>query len=70
MCNNMKNLITHTDEFDEETKEALKRECDPFDWENYCGNCDNFNDAEHCPRYGHVWPDTRWEDIGCKNFWD
>lgn len=66
----MKNLINLPSEFDEETQEEMKRANDPFDWENYCVNCDYFNDEKRCPNYGHVWPDTRWKDIGCKNFWD
>ena len=66
----MKNLMNFPNEFDEETKEELRRANDPFDFENYCGNCVYFKDKQRCPNYGHVWPDTRWKDIGCKNFWD
>lgn len=68
----MKNLINRPEEFDEETREQIRRSQDPFDWENYCGSCDYFGNEKRCPYYNLVKnsPDTRWEDIGCKNFWD
>lgn len=68
----MKNLLTRPNEFDEDTKEEIKRREDPWDWENYCGNCDWFGDEKRCPFYNLVKnsPETRWKDIGCENFWD
>lgn len=45
---------------------------DPYDWEQHCGACDYFGDEKKCPFHNLVKnnPDTYYEDIGCKNFWD
>lgn len=43
---------------------------DRFDFERYCGNCDNFGNPETCPFYPTS-EDTMWkEELDCKNFWD
>lgn len=39
------------------------------DFENYCGNCDNFK-TDDCPFVEVVEENTKWKDINCKNFWD
>lgn len=63
----MKNVIRERDI----EKELAPME-DPFEWEHHCGACDWFGNEERCPFYNMVKnnPDTYWEDIGCKNFWD
>ena len=43
---------------------------DWFDFERYCGNCDNFGVPERCPFYPTS-EDTMWEEeLDCRNFWD
>lgn len=63
----MKNLIKT-----KEIEDIINPKYDPWDWENYCGNCDWFGDEKRCPYYNLVKnsPDTRWRDIGCENYWD
>jgi hypothetical protein len=52
---------------------------DPFAFEKYCGNCDNFCDPIKgysnqsfikCPREGKVTYDTDWTLFNCKYFSD
>lgn len=51
-----------------------------YDWENYCGACDNFPGDEfhepssfifhECPQKGKVTADTCWKNFNCPYFWD
>lgn len=53
---------------------------DPYEWENYCGACDNFpgdglNEPSkfifnECPRKGQITANTCWKNFNCPNFWD
>ena len=63
----MKNIIK-----EKAVQEVLAPFEDPFDWERHCGSCDYFGDEDRCPFYNVVKnaPETYYEDIGCKNFWD
>lgn len=38
-------------------------------FENFCGSCDNFMSLD-CPFMSYVTHRTRWQNIGCKNFWN
>lgn len=70
-----------------ESKKQMDREVqqflldnDPWEWENYCGACDNFpGDKFHepsqfifheCPRKGRVTVNTCWKNFNCPYFWD
>ena len=70
-----------------EAKKQLERDVqqalldrDPWDWENYCGACDNFPGDEfhepspfifhECPRKSKVTVDTYCKHFSCPYFWD
>lgn len=62
----------------EEVSETIEQLNNPYYFETICGNCDNFpnnNENHNCPFYdkfinGEFNGDTKWEEIGCKNFDD
>lgn len=63
-------------------KEELKElkniaNSDLYEFENYCGSCDNFPYNEHpeeaimlCPFRNIVTANTNWKSLGCKYFWN
>lgn len=70
-----------------ETKQQMEKEVqqalidrDPFEFENYCGACDNFPGDEfhepspfkfhECPRKGKINADTCWKHFNCPYFFD
>ena len=64
----MKNYINH---------KSIREEIDycqdvinnPFSFESYCCNCDNFN-TEECPFLKTVTEYTKWKNINCTKFED
>lgn len=62
----------------EEVDEYLDRKENPYRFEDFCGNCDNFpnyNENVKCPfierfKNGELNEDTEWEKIGCDSFID
>lgn len=66
-------------QMDRDVQQALL-DRDPWEWENYCGVCDNFpGDAfnepsthswHECPRKGKVTADTCWKQFNCPYFCD
>lgn len=41
-----------------------------YDFEDYCGNCDNFGNPDICPFIHEVNEDSHWKDVGCNYFDD
>lgn len=81
---NLENRKLNIDE-QEELDRCIEEMENPFAFENYCCNCDNFPGdliyqkreyAENkCPfkkrfENGELNGDTNWKQIGCQNFWD
>lgn len=66
-------------QMDKEVQQALLDK-DTWDWENYCGACDNFPGDEfhepsrfvfhECPRNGKITVDTCWKHFNCPYFED
>lgn len=53
----------------DELHEAVENLENPYNWENYCTACDNF-ETENCPFKGKANIGTKWKQLGCNNFWD
>ena len=63
----MKNIIK-----EREIERTIAPLEDTWDWEKHCSACDWFGNENKCPFHNIVKnnPETYWQDIGCKNFWD
>ena len=53
----------------EEIKDAVEDLENPYNWEEYCTACDNF-ETEYCPFRDKVNIGTKWRKLGCNCFWD